>query len=397
MPIPAATPTRFAVLALIAGLAAGCTSVGDGLFSGDKVDYKSASVKARPLEVPPDLTQLARESRYQPQGGVVSASGAGAAAATVAPAAAAAPAVAAVAVTDVAGMRIERAGQQRWLVVPQAPEVLWPQVKAFWEQRGFTLDVEDAKVGVMETNWAENRAKLPNDAVRNTIGRLLQNLYDTGERDRFRTRIERTAAGSEIYISHRGAEEAFADDRRETTQWRARPSDPQLEAEFLSRLMVALGSPPETARAAVSAAAGPAAPGTAPATTAAAGAAVRTAPGPTATSLTIEEPFDRAWRRVGVALDRGGFTVEDRDRAAGLYYVRYVDPKSVGQEEPGFFSRLFSWFGKSPSPTTGAQRYRIAVKAGGERTTVSVQKTTGEPELGENAQRIIALLQGELR
>ena len=137
----------------------------------------------------------------------------------------------------------------------------------------------------METNWSENRAKLPNDAIRNTIGRLVKNLYDTGERDRFRTRIERAAGGgSEIYITHRGAEEAWADQRKETTSWRARDNDPQLEAEFLSRLMVKLGGgSSEQARGAITAAA---------ATTGPAGVAspARTTPGNTATSMVGRRP-----------------------------------------------------------------------------------------------------------
>jgi outer membrane protein assembly factor BamC len=392
---------RFAAPAGLVAVAslAGCTMFGEGLLSGDKVDYRGATVSAKPLEVPPDLTQLARESRYQPQGGVVSASTAAAAPGAAPPGAAASPAAAAgtaaavapatVALTSQGAVRIERAGQQRWLVVSQTPEQLWPQVRTFWEELGFTLDVADAQVGIMETNWSENRAKLPNDAIRNTLGRLLKNLYDTGERDRFRTRIERAAGGgSEIYITHRGAEEGWADQRKETTSWRARDNDPQLEAEFLSRLMVKLGGgSADQARSAITAAAGTTSPAAGMA------APVRTTPGNTATSMVVDEPFDRAWRRVGLALDRGGFTVEDRDRASGLYYVRYVDPKTVGQEEPGWWSRLF---GKKDNPG-GAQRLRIAVKGTGDKTTVSVQKSTGEPDVGENAQRIVGLLMGELR
>jgi outer membrane protein assembly factor BamC len=386
---------RFAAPAGLVAAAslAGCTMFGEGLLSGDKVDYRGATVSAKPLEVPPDLTQLARESRYQPQGGVVSASTVAAGPAVATPAAVSATAAAAgpatVALSSQGAVRIERAGQQRWLVVSQTPEQLWPQVKTFWEELGFTLDVADAQLGIMETNWSENRAKLPNDAIRNTIGRLVKNLYDTGERDRFRTRIERAAGGgSEIYITHRGAEEAWADQRKETTSWRARDNDPQLEAEFLSRLMVKLGGgSTEQARGAITAAAATTRPAAGMA------AAAGTTPGNTATSMVVDEPFDRAWRRVGLALDRGGFTVEDRDRAAGLYYVRYVDPKSVGKEEPGWWSRLF---GNKANPAA-AQRLRIAVKGTGDKTTVSVQKSTGEPDVGENAQRIVGLLMGELR
>ena len=375
----ATTPTRLAVLALATSLAS-CSTV-EGWFSGDKVDYRSTTNKPQALDVPPDLTQLARESRYQPQGGVVSASGS--AAAPIAGTAAAAGA-ATVALNSQGAMRVERQGQQRWLVVPQSPDQVWPQVKSFWDSRGFTLASENAAAGVMETNWAENRTKLSNDIIRNTIGKFLPSLFDSGERDMYRTRIERTATGSEIYVTHRGAEEIYVGERRDSTAWRPRPNDPQLEAEILSRLMIALGSKDEPARAAVATAAD------APSKVSAAPAVVTG----TATSLTVEESFDRAWRRVGLALDRGGFTVEDRDRAAGLYYVRYVDPKSVGKDEPSWWSKLWG-DGKNPQ---AAVRLRIALKPSGDsKTLLSVQNATGAPETGENAQRIVSLLTNELR
>ncbi len=363
----APTATRLATLALFVSLA-GCSSLDS---SSDTIDYRGGGAKVKPLEVPPDLSQLSRDSRYQPQGGVISASG------TTAPqsATAAAPTVA---VAALSGMRVERQGQQRWLVAPLTPEQLWPQLRAFWEQRGFSLVVDDAKSGLIETNWAENRAKLPSDIIRNTLGRVLGNLWDTGERDQYRTRVERTATGSEIYIAHRGAEEVYTGERKENTTWRTRGSDPQLEAEMLSRLMVSLGSKDEPARALVA---------TAPETPTRARAVAGGA------SIEVDDPFDRAWRRVGLALDRGGFTVEDRDRGQGLYYVRYVDPKSVGKEEPGFWARLM---GDSTNPLA-AVRYRIAVKANGDKSTVAVLTSAGAADVGENGQRIASLLVTELR
>jgi outer membrane protein assembly factor BamC len=366
----AVTPTRLAALALCTGLA-GCSTL-DGLFSGEKVDYRSGTVKTKSLEVPPDLTQLSRESRYQLQGGVVSASGAVAAPATPAAAGAATVALSAQGVA-----RVERAGQHRWLVVKMTPEQLWPRLRGFWEQRGFTLETDDAAAGVMETNWSENRAKLPQDIVRRTLGRLIEGLYDTGERDRFRTRIERTEAGVEVYISHRGAAEDYADQRRESTAWRMRPADPQLEAEMLSRLMLALGEAEAPARAAVAGATEQP-------------ARARLVGG--ASVLEVDEPFDRTWRRVGLALDRGGFTVEDRDRAAGVYFVRYVDPKSAGKEEPGFWSRLMG-----ETNTQAPVRYRIAVKTVDGKTTVSVLSSAGAAETSENSKRIANQLLAELR
>jgi outer membrane protein assembly factor BamC len=363
-------PARLAATACLATLAA-CSSLDSGL-SGDTIDYRGVAAKAKPLDVPPDLSQLSRESRYQPQGGVISASSANA------PGTVASSTVPTVAVAAQAGMRVERQGQQRWLVLPIAPEQLWPQLRAFWEQRGFNLVVDDAKAGLLETNWAENRAKLPTDAVRNMLGRLVGNFYDTGERDQFRTRVERTATGSEVYIAHRGAEEVFIGERRENTTWRSRGSDSQLEAEMLSRLLISLGAKDEPARAMVAAA--PEVPARARAV--AGGAA-----------LEVDDPFDRAWRRVGLALDRGGFTVEDRDRTLGLYYVRYVDPKSAGKEEPGFWARLM---GETNNPLA-AVRYRIAVKGNGDKTVVAVLTSAGAADVGENGQRIATQLMNELR
>jgi outer membrane protein assembly factor BamC len=366
------TPVRIAVLAVCGAALVGCSALGD-VFSGDKVDYRGSASKGKALEVPPDLTQLSRDSRYSTQGGVVSASGA------AAQPAATGAAPASVALQTSGAMRVERAGQARWLVVPMTPEALWPALRAFWEQKGFSLDNEDIKAGVMQTNWAENRAKLPTDVVRNTIGRLLGSLYDTGERDQYRTRVERTATGSEVYIAHRGVAEVYTSERKDNTTWRARPSDPQLEAEFLAQLMVSLGAKDEPARATVASAPEPAA------------RARAIASG--ATALEIDDPFDRAWRRVGLALDRGGFTVEDRDRAGGIYFVRYVDPKSAGKDEPGFFSKLF---GDGSNPQA-AVRYRVALKANGDKTMATVQTSSGGADVGENGQRIAALLVNELK
>jgi outer membrane protein assembly factor BamC len=369
-------PTITTVLALACALAA-CSSM-EGMLSGDKIDYRSQSNKTAPLEVPPDLTQLARDSRYQPQGGTVSAS----ALQNPPSPMAAASAVPTVAPLSVGDLRIERSGDERWLVTPLSPEQLWPQLRAFWQERGFNLVVENAQAGVLETDWAENRAKLPQDILRNTLGRLIDSAYSTGERDKFRMRVERTATGSEIYISHRGLQEVYVSVQQDQTMWTARPTDRQLEAEFLSLLMVKLGAKPEEARR-VAAATPPAAP-----------ARARLVDGQPA-ALRVDESFERAWRRVGQALDRSGFTVEDRDRSAGTYFVRYVSPDKAPKEDGNFFTRLFSKEEAASTATTN--RYRIALKGEGDATTVSVLDSQGAPERTEVGKRIVALLVEDLK
>lgn len=378
------TCLRLSALGL-AALLAGCSSI-DGLFSGDKAD--TTVPVARPLDVPPDLSQLARDNRYTLQGGVVSAAAA-ASGATAGPGVQAVAGAPSVALQQLGGVQLERDGNQRWLDVPMSPEQLWPLLQSFWQSQGFTIAKEDATAGVMETEWHEDRTKLPNDIIRNTIGRVLGSLYDTGLRDRFRTRIERTAKGSEVYITHYGLEQVYTDQRKTDTTWRARPSDPQLEAVYLSRLMERLGAKAEAAKAAVAAGAA-----SAPAAGVIEQAShARLIAGSKAAEFEIDEGFDRAWRLVGLALDRSGFTVEDRDRSAGLYYVRYIDPKLAGQEEPGFFARLFS----SKKEPTGPLRYRLALKASGAKTTVSVQTGDGAPTGDDNARRIAQQLVNDLR
>jgi outer membrane protein assembly factor BamC len=366
---------RLGVLALGVLMLAACGSTTQ---SSRQSEYASGAVRIPNLEVPPDLTQLARESRFVPQGGVVSASAATAARVPGAGSAPTAAAPAAVALQSLGELRVERQGQQRWLVAPLPPEQLWPRLRSFWETSGFTLSVENAAAGIMETEWSENRARIPRSVARNMLGGVLGTMFDTGERDKFRTRVERTDQGSEIFISHRGIEEVSPEGDGTGVRWRPRPSDASLEAEFLGRLLVALGQTEAVATAAVAQA--PEAP-----------ARARVVTGQPAATLEMDETFERAWRRVGLALDRGGFSVEDRDRANGLYYVRWIDPRLAG-EEPGFFDRLLRG-ARAPTPV----RYRIALSAAGDRTRVSVQTSAGEPETGEDAQRIVAQLAETLR
>jgi outer membrane protein assembly factor BamC len=393
-------PALAAFAALASLSLAGCSSL-DSLISGDKIDYRSSSNnKTAGLEVPPDLTQLTRDSRYQQtQGSSVSAAAFQAAAPASASASASASTIttttaavqaATVALQSVGEMRIERLGNERWLRTSIAPEQLWPQLQAFWKERGFVLTQDVPAAGVMETDWAENRGKLPLDFVRASIGKIFDGAYSTGELDKFRTRVERSAEGTEVYITHRGMIEVYRGERQENTVWQPRAPDPQLEGELLSRLMLKLGAREELAKTAAAAPGAPAAPG-------AIGPAARArllADRPTPT-LQVDDGFDRAWRRVGVALDRSGFTVEDRDRTQGVYFVRYIDPAFAGKEEPNLFAKLFS-FGKKDdagSPT----RYRVTVKSEGDSSTVSVFDGKGAPDAGDAGKRITKLLLEDLK
>ncbi|MFM9878866.1 MAG: outer membrane protein assembly factor BamC [Burkholderiaceae bacterium] len=352
-------------------LLAGCS-----ILTPDTVEYKSAG-KAPSLEIPPDLTQLSRESRFGVPGSTVSAS-----ALQTRPASLGGATNTPVALNAAADLRIERAGNQRWLVVNRPADQLWGPVRDFWQENGFLLTLDQAKLGIMETDWAENRAKIPQDLIRRTIGKVLDGLYSTGEQDRFRTRLERAPnGGTEIFISHRGLTEVYSTSSKDQTVWQPRPADPELEAEFLNRLMARLGATPDQVKTLVANAAS-----TRPTSRAALQGNVPV--------VEIDDGFDRAWRRVGLTLDRTGFTVEDRDRSKGLYFVRYVEPV-LEKKESSFFSisRIFG----SSTPNPSALKYRIAVVSQAQTSTVSVLSEGGAPESSANAQRIVKIIADDLK
>lgn len=369
----------------------GCSG---SLLESKKIDYKSAAAApTRPtLEIPPDLTAPTADDRYavpdiNPKGtatfSAYNAERSGQASATTA-----APAVSRYAPSSIDKMRVERSGSQRWLVVPGSAEKLWPQVREFWQENGFILNVDRPEIGVMETDWAENRAKIDNGIIRNAIGKVLDGLYSTPERDKFRTRLESAPETGfvEIFISHRGMMEIYPNEAKDRTIWQPRPADPELEAEFLQRLMIRLGADETRAKAQIAATPQPER------------AKLQDASGGVAV-LKVEEGFDRAWRRVGLALDRVGFTVEDRDRSQGLYYVRYVDPetdKKKGDDE-GILSKLAFWRSSPKTSVAPGSQYRVYVKGAEGNSTVQVLTREGGTDTSESARKIMSLLFQQLK
>jgi outer membrane protein assembly factor BamC len=363
-------------------VAGGCKTATD-LLEGKKIDYKSAG-SLPPLEIPPDLTTPSRDNRYAvPESGKSTATLSGYQADRSQQAKPGSTAL----LPNVDKMRIERAGTQRWLVVQEPPEKLWPLLKDFWQENGFLIQVEVAEAGVLETDWAENRAKIPQDIIRSTLGKILDQVYSTPERDKFRTRLERGGDGSsEIYLSHRGMIEVYVSEGKDKTMWQPRPADPDLEAEFLRRLMVRLGARDEKAKQQVAVAAQPS-------------RASINKSGDGRELLQVQEPFDRAWRRVGLALDRVGFTVEDRDRQKGLYYVRYADPEADlekrKKESPGLLDRLAFW--RSDDVKVKAEQYRVQVRGASSNSEIVVLNKDGGAERSSTAHRILTLLHEQLK
>lgn len=367
-------------LSLLAVTLAGCGILPDSR----KIDYKSASKSVPTLEIPPDLSQVSRDDRYL----VPDAAGKGSAtfSAYSADRTPLAQAQNSTVLPLVDKVRVERSGNQRWLVVAVPPDKLWDTVKNFWQETGFIVNLERPDAGVMETDWAENRAKIGDDIIRNTIGKLLDSLYSTGERDKFRTRFEPGVepGTTDVFISHRAMEEVYTSSTKEDTRWQPRPPDPELEAEMLRRLMVRMGSDEKRAEAQL-------------ATAKAEPRAKLAKSDDGAGTLEVYERFDRAWRRVGLSLDRVGFTVEDRDRSRGLYFVRYVDPELDNRKKDnGWVSKLAFW-NSSEAPASSKVQYRIYVSDAGAQSRVQVLSSEGGADKSDTAKRILSLLLEQLQ
>jgi len=348
--------------------------------SNDTVDYKSTgAVRGPNLSYPPDLITAQADRRYIVQDGTATMSEYNAAMKKSVQ-------MRTNVMTGIPGMRIERDGERRWLVVEKPATELYPQVKDFWQENGFLLIVDSPSTGIMETDWVENRGKIAQDWIRSTIGGALDSVYDTGERDKYKTRLEVPKPDeTEIYITQKGALEKCVTDTTGmclSTIWTSRPNDPQLEAVFLARLMERLGMTQEQAKAMV-----------------AVPLVQKTAKAKFVQEtsnqgyIELSSSFDRSWRDVGLALDRSNFTVEDRNRSSGIYYVRYINAKDVGDSK-GFFANLFS---SKDISKLQAKKYQVIVKSTGENSAnVYVQDADGKPENTPAGIQLLTLLTDQL-
>ena len=373
---------RIPIFVQIAFAAALCTIALAGCETttslGKKIDYKSAS-STPSLEIPPDLRSPQYDDRYN----VSTASGLAARDATkpktgdqIAP-------------NQIGDAKIIKSGNDRWLQVKVTPEQAWNVSRQFWIDNGFVLAVELPGSGIMETDWAENRAELPPDVLRSTIGKYADLFYTTYKREKYHTRIERgTDAGTvDIYVSSRIMEQvptAKIDNSSPAAfAWALMPSNTGVDAEWLGRMMVRFGMPETQATESLRA--------TGPGGTVVERAQLQKAPDGV-NQLVLDDSFDRAWRRVGLALDRIGFTVVDRDRSKGQYFVRYSDPESAARNE-GLLTRLMFWKNKDEKP----EQYRITIAQADPRSVVTVQDPAGAPDKSVNGEKILALLKDQLK
>ncbi|OSZ42550.1 hypothetical protein BVZ31_02430 [Alcaligenes faecalis] len=353
----------------------GCSTMDQIMGQGESVNYKS-TVAGDPLSIPPDLTQANRDAHYRAPEGATSYSvySQGQNAQQVKGGA-----------DDILpqsdAIKVMRDGDLRWLVVDRPVEDLFPRIIEFWGDHGFTIQSQDPRAGLIQTDWAENRAKIPESWIRSALGSIIDQVFDSGERDRFRTRFERVGNKTEIYVSHQHMEETPTADGA-AFKWVFAKEDPGLNAAMLARMMVFLGSDIETAREQV-----------ANATKDPAGVQVQASDKGDQAELMLNESFDRAWRRVGVAIDSAGFSVEDRDRSAGEFFIRYLDSDTGEKiEQQNIIGRIFG-----SRNTAEATPFRIKLSAQGTGTRVTVLDQQGQEQTTATAKRIINVLSTNLR
>jgi outer membrane protein assembly factor BamC len=402
---------RYVVMMMAGGLLAGCGTTP----SPTQIDYRSdVRAKATSLAVPPNLLDETPDQRsLPPKSGQTTLS-------KLEQVQASAPTSSLDVLPAVPGMHIQRAGTESWLVIDgKAPDQIWPQVRRFWQEQGFLLVIDQRNRGVMETDWNETRPQINDGIIRNTLAKALgDSSYVTSERNKYRTRLEAGPnGGTYVFISQKGLKEALSGPNNDSSEWVPRPNDPGLELEYLKRLMASLaaadtaqgaGEPLSPGGAQTPAAATAALPasGTTAQTVAQnvefaaeqpSATALAQQQGPsgqyTATEITLGEPYDDTWARVGIALDRANFTVESSDRTRGLYFIRYVDPKDLRSEEQGFWSQLFH--GHTPKQ---AKQYRINVRAlTPNQTRVAVVDDAGNIESSRPAREIMNIVTDELQ
>jgi outer membrane protein assembly factor BamC len=293
---------------------------------------------------------------------------------------------------EVQGVSLRRSGDRRWLDIDAPPGSVWPEVVSFWRSQGILLVEQDPATGIMKTDWIENRAEVRQDFVTRQLRKVVDGLYSTSTRDQFRVRLDTgpSPASTEVYLTHRGMEERLVQNtvgEGATTVWEPAPTDPDKEAIMLRRLMLFLGVSDRDAQRMLASGGGSAATGVA----AGAGANL-VGSGPTA-ELVLPVEYRQAWRQTGLALDRSGFAVEDRDRTQGVFFVRYDDPNRGAGRQKGLTDRIAFW----RSGDRSVERYQVQLIGGAEETRVRVRDAEGQLDTGGTSERILRLLQEQLR
>jgi len=375
---------KLVLMAAVASLLVACDTFSnmDDTFAGRKVDYEKQNRDVDPLEIPPDLTTTNYDElmvvRDIDTGGSASYS-------TYATERQGNTIIIDKVLPKQENIQLIREGDDvRHLIITGTKLQTWEKMREFWLNSGMLIKRENPSTGILETEWAENRADIPQDIIRSALSYVMESFYSAGTRDKYRVRIEENqqAEKMNLYLTHYGMEEVIENETTERTIWKPRPRDPELEAEMLGRMMVYMGLEEQKAKAML-----------ARSSTKKVDRAIISRNAQGNSRLVVKETFPRAWRRTGVSLDRINFVVEDRNREKGIYYVQYVDP--MAEEEGGFFSGLKFW-GDKPD-AVDKSKYQIKLMPRGDDTVIIVLDDNGQPDISKTSYRILSLLHEQLK
>ncbi len=334
--------------------------------ANDAIKVYEESTYGPPLEVPPDLTAPARDRGLEipvlpDTGGMEkTAQRQTVAGLKVAP--------------DVAGVQVMHDGALSWFVIKGKPEQIWPWARDFFLDAGFFLEFEDPKLGIVETAWKQQRTTMPESTEQATVDDEVLRVFGVPLREKYRIRLERTPDdATEIYLTHRGARLLRDDD---TIVWDLQGSDAELEAEMRKRLLIYLGVAQDKAEGMLA-------------------TALRTKLTSLVTDadgnkiLRVDQDFQRAWRRVGVALDHMKLVITDRDRSNGTYFVETRDPVAPSGEDKGWFSSLFS-------SEAQVRAYQIVLHDEGESVNVLIRDKDQKLIKADEAEPLLKQLSEQL-
>jgi len=376
---------------LIASSLVGCSMLPETskILPDRKVDYKKEKQAEQDLEIPPDLTTSSiDDTRMVPD---ITPSGTATYSDYVGERQLTAPTSGTTGsgevLPQIENISVKRDGDIRWLVVRATVDDVWYKIISFWHENGILLLEQDPTVGVMRTNWIENRADIKSDFVTDFVRKAFDGAYSAATRDQYRVRLEEgeEAGVTEVYLTHRGMEEQMiqgTSNEDEQSAWVIRPTDHGLEAEMMRRMMVYFGVSDKRASKDLAKAD-------------ASKQRSQLLQGRGQSELKIAEEFPRAWRIAGMALDRGGFAVEDRDRGKGIYYVRYNDPMQDDEKEKGILSKLVFW--SDDDDIEKETQYQVRLHESGEATRVTIQDAQGVRSNSATAKRILNLLHEQIR
>jgi len=252
-------------------------------------------------------------------------------------------------------VRIQRLGEEEWVLASVAPGQLWPQVRAFLSTAGLQVARVDARAGLIETGWFQAEGASMNERYlfrieqgvqRNTSELHVKQMYQAGDIENWPEKSADKERGSDMllavaqYIASAAeapvsmmAQQAMGDGGKVSMQEDA-AGDPYIELKL---------------------------------------------------------PYYRAWASVDRALRESNFKIRDLDRSSGLFFISFLPP----EEDDGWFSWLFNSDEEEDVLVDKALLLNV-LDEGGEQVRITVGMEDGSPLALEQQQQLLSLLKGNI-